>query len=142
MHREKCAKDDSKLRCQRTLKQEKTTALNNLVLAIEQGIITPTTKSRMNELETELNQLEELILKEECREFRGIKYGDVVKYLRNAITKELNTIYAALIEKVIVFDKKVEIYFKYCNPKDDLDKGKYPPCSYGSTPISKCPPNK
>jgi len=138
-YREKCAKDESKLRRLRTLKQEKTTALNNLVLAIEQGIITPTTKSRMNELETELNQLEELIFKEECREFRVIKYGDVVKYLRNAITKELNTIYAALIEKVIVFDKKVEIYFKYCNPKDDLDKGKYPPCSYGSTPISKCP---
>ena len=141
-HREACAKDDSTLKRLRVDKKEKETALYNLVRALEQGIITNTTQARIKELEEQLLNLETLILKEETREFRVIKREDIIRYLRHGITQEFNAIYNALIEKVIVFDKKVEIYFKYCNPKDDLDKGKYPPCSYGSTPISKCPPQK
>lgn len=139
-YRKECAKDTSTLNRLRAQKQEKGVALNNLVMAIEQGIITNTTKSRIEALEEELSQLEIQILNEETREFRVISHEDIVRYLRHALTQELNTIYTALIEKVIVFDKKVEIYFKYCYTKDDIDHGKYPPSSYGSIPISKIPP--
>lgn len=41
------------------------TGINNLITAMEQGIITPTTKARMDELETEKSELSIKIMKEE-----------------------------------------------------------------------------
>ena len=69
-----------------------------------------------------------------------ISRRDIIKYLRYAITQELNIIYTTLIEKVVIFDKKVEIYFKYCDAGSDPEKNNFPPLKHSSAIIPSSPP--
>ena len=141
-HREAHANDTSVLKMLEKEKTEKETALANLVSALEKGISSRTTQQRLDELEARLDKLEELIAVEKSREFRMISRRDIIKYLRYAITQELNIIYTTLIEKVVVFDKKVEIYFKYCDAGSDPEKDNFPPLKHSSAIIPSSPPPK
>lgn len=51
-------KDDSALRALETRQRENEKAINNMLAAIEAGIITPSTKTRLTELESERAQIE------------------------------------------------------------------------------------
>ena len=80
--------------------------INNLVSAIEQGIITPSTKNRLTELEGEKNEVEGKIAAEEMKKplltrerieywLTSFKSGDIddVEYRRRVIDTLVNSIY-------------------------------------------------
>ena len=62
------AKDDSALRALETRQKDAEKAIENVMRAIEMGIITPTTKSRLTELEAELQRINKAIAKEVIKE--------------------------------------------------------------------------
>jgi hypothetical protein len=57
-------KDDSALRALEARQKEVERSITNLMTAIEQGIITPTTKSRLVELEADHERINKAIAKE------------------------------------------------------------------------------
>ena len=92
--------------------------LSNLLEAIEQGILTPTTKQRLNELETRRDALKASILEEELQRptlsreqilfwFEQFRQGDVNSpaYQRQIIYNFVNSVY--------VFENRVVLNFNF-----------------------------
>ena len=88
-------------------------SLDNLMKAIEAGILTATTKKRMEELEEQISVINEKIAIEEYKEKNSLKKEQVVEYLTHQVRQNPKLMLYALINKIVLFDDKVEIYFNY-----------------------------
>ena len=92
--------------------------------AIEEGILTPTTKARMNELENSLADINIKISAEEVKLERTLKKSDVECYIIDALNSDAKTLIEILVEKVTLYEDKIEISFRYSkntNPDELLD---------------------
>ena len=120
--------------------------LRNLLEAIEQGIFTPTTKARMDELETQKESIENSIEQERTRAkkltrsqfedwFAHFKNGDTdsIEFKREIIDLFVNSIY--------VFDDKIALTYNYeiGNEAFSLDEIT---ASLGSDLVGFAPPKK
>lgn len=86
---------------------------NNLVAAIEQGIITNTTKERLQELERRQEELSEKILIEQAKVKTTIKKSDVTAFIKKALNNNAERIIDLLVRQVILFDDKIIIKCNY-----------------------------
>ena len=95
------------------LKQQKQveTALNNLVNAVERGIISNTTNKRLHELEKQQEQLERQILIERSKTAVKIKESDIRQYYEQALKLEPQMLISYLIKRIVIFDDKIEIHY-------------------------------
>ena len=115
-------KDTSVLSLLENERKETRRALENIMKAIESGIFNTTTQTRMNELEKQLADIEDKIELEKYNEQKILTKEKVMAYLTNAILKKPKTLIHTLIQKIIVYEDKVEIFYNYTdetNPGDD-----------------------
>lgn len=97
---------------------ETETIIGNLLKAIEQGIITPTTKQRMIELEQTKNGLELKIIKEEMKRPTITKEG-LMFWLRRFQKMEVvkkehkQRLINSFVNSVYLYDDKIVISFNY-----------------------------
>ena len=91
-------------------KEKAETALANLIAAVEQGLLTPTTKRRINELEDEIDSINTKFLQENCLIDNQLKKEDITTFLTNTIQLEPQLMLESLISKIILFDDKIEIH--------------------------------
>lgn len=99
-------------------------ALANLLTAIEAGIITPTTKERMMELEDRKTQLI-LEIEQEQIEKPLISYEQIVYYLqhmKNSNTKE--KLVDIFVSKIYLYDDSLKIIYRYT--QDNYDSVEIP----------------
>ena len=100
--------------------------LANILKAIEQGILTATTKSRMDELEAQLSEVEDKIVVEQYKAQNQLKKEEVVEYLTHTIKQQPKLLIKNLIQKIVLYDDRFEIYYNYLNhmppTEDDPDK--------------------
>ena len=89
-------------------------SLNNLVSAIEQGIISNTTNKRLHELEEQQSQLEKQILIERSKLAVKMSEQDIREFYESALTLEAQMLVNYLIKEVVLYDDKMII--KYNNP--------------------------
>ena len=115
-------KDESVLNSLKTRHNDLIKSINNLLFALQEGIITPSTKERLNMLEFEKAEIEEQIAKEEFSLSKQLTRDEVEYFLRRAIKSSPKILLNNLVDKVIVYENKIEIYYKYChNIPDDPD---------------------
>ena len=88
-------------------------SLDNLMKAIEAGILTATTKNRMEELEEQISVINEKIAIEEYKEKNSLKKEQVIEYLTHQVKQNPKLMLYALIQKIVLYDDKTEIYFNY-----------------------------
>lgn len=88
-------------------------SLANIMKAIEQGILTATTKTRMEELENQLSQIEDKIALEEYYMQNQISKEQVVQYLTHTIHQKAELVINTLINRIVLYDDRVEIYYNY-----------------------------
>ena len=81
--------------------------------AIEAGIFTETTKARLQELEIFRKELGEKILIEGTKTKEALQAEDIEKYLKEAIKLKPKSMIELLVEKVIVFTDRAEVFLKY-----------------------------
>ena len=93
-------------------------SLNNIMQAIEEGIFTPTTKARMNELEGSIAELDGKIAAEETKLERTLRKSDVEAFISEALNADAKTLVNLLIEKIVVYEDKIEISYKYFDNKN------------------------
>ena len=86
-------------------------ALENIVAAIEQGVITNTTTKRLKELETRLDDLERQILIERSKNAVRVPESAIREFYEEAITLGAEQLIHYLIKEVVLYDDKIEIYF-------------------------------
>ena len=93
-------------------------ALNNLLRAIEEGIITPTTKQRMIELEQTRDEIKLKLIKEEMKKPTITKEG-LVLWLGHIQNMSLETkehkqrLIDCFVNAVYLYDDKLVITFNY-----------------------------
>ena len=101
-------------------------SLANILKAIEQGILNATTKSRMDELEAQLSEVEDKIVVEQYKAQNQLKKEEVVEYLTHTIKQQPKLLIKNLIQKIVLYDDRFEIYYNYLNhmppAEDDPDK--------------------
>ena len=87
--------------------------IDNLMIAIEQGIITSTTKARLEDLELKLENINSKLQIEQSKNKFSLTKSDILKFLKKGLKKEPNLLVQYLINKIILYDDKVEIYYNY-----------------------------
>ena len=114
----KMRKDRSVL-CSLLAQREKAQkSLNNLLKAIEEGILTATTKTRMTELEEQIALLDIKIKGETQKEEQVITKDQVIAYLRNIAKYESRFLINVFVKEIVLYNDKIEIYYYYTDKKD------------------------
>ena len=108
---EQQAKEASALNMILKEKRQTETALNNLMAAIEQGIISNTTNKRLHELESKQEELERQMLIEKSKLSVQLPESTVRKFYTDALKAEPKLLIDCLIKEIVLYDDKIEIYF-------------------------------
>ena len=88
-------------------------AINNILSAMEQGVVTSSTKERLEQLEDKKSELSEKIQIERSKTKLTLTKADITEYLSTAIRKNPRPMIDALIRKVVLYNDKIEVYYKY-----------------------------
>lgn len=125
------AKENSAAELLKKDKTELQKSIDNVMKAIEQGIITESTKARLQDLETKKHSLEEKILLAEYSEQQKITKQEIYDYLKTTLKKEPRFLLNLLVNKIIVYKDKIEIFFNFTNRTPPT-----PPIPHEDTPDS------
>ena len=99
-------------------------AITNIMSAIKMGIITETTKESLEECEKVKHELTGKLFAERAKEKPKPSRDEIRKYIRSALKKPTQQMIDLLIHKVVVFNDKIELTFKYVkgSPTDERPK--------------------
>ncbi|MFQ6749842.1 MAG: hypothetical protein ACLRFR_03265, partial [Clostridia bacterium] len=92
-------------------KKESEKILNNIMSAVEQGLMNNTTIKRMNGLERKLAELEKSILIEQSKDISQITEEDIKEFYIKALKLEPQMLINYLVKEIKAFDDKIEITF-------------------------------
>lgn len=92
-------------------KKQTQTALENVMKAIEQGIINNTTNKRMKELEEKLEDLERKEIVEKSKVSIKLSEQDLRKYFVEALKLMPQMLINYLVKEIRLYDDKIEIFF-------------------------------
>ena len=95
--------------------------INNMLDAIEKGIVSVHVQKRLDELEQRLQDLQSQIYVEQTKAKLQISKGDIAKYIKKAIAAEPFVLVKLLVRKVVLFDDTVEVYLNYTARKDNTE---------------------
>ena len=111
-------------------------AVKNILAAIEEGIFTPSTKQRLNELEEKKIRLEQAITVESAKEKNLLTKADIEHYITTAVKLSAKQMVELLVERIDVYADKICIKLKYSDtpiePPTDFSDDEFP---NGSTPL-------
>lgn len=107
---EKYLRDNPTLSILKKEKKQVDTALNNLMRAIEAGIISATTQRRLNELEAQQTELENKILIEESKQAVLLDREQIETYYFKALTADPERLINTIIREIVLYNDKIELY--------------------------------
>ena len=90
-------------------------SLDNIMKAIENGIISNTTNKRLNELENTIEELERKILIEKSKCAVEITEKEIRNFIETSLNLELKSLICVLIKEVVVYDDRIEIHYNMPN---------------------------
>ena len=105
------AKELSELKMLKDQKNKVDLALNNVMAAIERGIITNTTNKRMRELEKEQEELERKIIIEQARSTVFVPRELIEEYYKKALRLEPQLLINYLVKEVRLYNDYIEIIY-------------------------------
>ncbi len=114
-------------------KRQVDTALENLLNAIEQGIISNSTNKRLHELERRQEELERQILIERSKQAIQIPEQEVRQFYQSTLKLEPQLLIDMLVKEIVLYDDKIDIIFNSPirnSPDDSLD------CSFYRNKVS------
>lgn len=86
-------------------------ALNNLVSAVERGIVSKTTNKRLQELERQQEQLERQILIERSKQAVQLKESNIKEFYTQMLQSEPKILINFFIKQIKLFDDKIVIEY-------------------------------
>ena len=115
------ANDNASLKLLEQREKEINKACQNMIKAIEQGIITEMTKSRLSELETELEQIKIEITKEKHKSNLLLTKEDIDQFLRKQVFEDTinikirKALVNTFVREIYLYNDAVVILFNYTN---------------------------
>ena len=122
--------DNTALKLQERKQKESLKAQNNIIKAIEQGIITEATKTRLTELEKQLTSLEFEIAKEKARSYTYLTVEQIEMYLSKFVFENTDDIKVrklivnVFVREVILYDDGIVITYTFTDNLEHLKKTK------------------
>ena len=92
-------------------KKQTQTALDNIVKAIERGIMSDSTNRRLNELEQQARELDEKIAVERNKVAFMLTEDDMRRYYLTAIRQEPQLLISTLVKEILLYDDKMVITY-------------------------------
>jgi len=86
-------------------------ALDNLMSAIEQGIVSKTTKKRLTELEAQQEALECELLIEKSKTAVKVHESFIREYYEEALRLEVTMLVNMLVKEVVLYNDRIEVHF-------------------------------
>ena len=86
-------------------------AIQNIIAAIERGVITNSTTKRLKELESRQEELEKQILIERSKIAVKLSEKDIRQYYEQALRLEPQMLVNYLIKEIVLFDDRIEIHY-------------------------------
>lgn len=98
-------------------------SISNVLDAIEKGVITPSTKERLAELEKRKEELSIKITNEEAKYRVRLTRKDIKRFVEKAILKEPRQMIDILVKQIKLYNDKIEIFYNYTDTlkPDGLD---------------------
>lgn len=93
----------------------------NIMTAIESGIFTTSTKTHLEELEKQKEELEGKLLIEKTRVKMIITEDDIIEHLKTVLKKKPKQMIDMLVKEIKLYNDKIEIYFKYNRSSKDIE---------------------
>jgi hypothetical protein len=127
-HHEQINKRNEILKSLESKKLAAQKASSNLISAIEQGIITEQTKTRLKELEAEISQLDFDIEQEHQRTYTTLTVEKVENYLHSVIRGDIEaiavrkSIVKAFIREILLYSDKLVITYNFTEQPPSKDK--------------------
>ncbi|MGN0807633.1 MAG: recombinase family protein [Candidatus Coproplasma sp.] len=112
LQEQKCKANSTLNALYREQKQNET-ALNNLVTAIENGIVSNTTNKRLHELENEQQDIERRILLEKSKTVVRYTEKELRTYIEQSLKLEPQLLINYFIKEVVLYDDKIQIYYNF-----------------------------
>ena len=122
--------DNTALKLLERKQKEALKAQNNIIKAIEQGIITEATKTRLTELEKQLTSLEFEIAKEKARSYTYLTVEQIEMYLSKFVFENTDDIKVrklivnAFVREVILYDDEIVITYTFTDNPEHLKRTK------------------
>ena len=118
--------DNTALKLLERKQKEALKAQNNIIKAIEQGIITEATKIRLTELEKQLTSLEFEFAKEKARSYTYLTADDIEMFLSKFVFENTDDIKVpklivnAFIREVILYNDEIVITYNFTDSPEHL----------------------
>lgn len=93
--------------------QKTNTSISNIMIAIEKGIFTETTKQRLEELEQQKKDLQEKLVIEQSKQQYDLTKEDIQNYFKYTMKQCPDRAIELLIQKIKVYENKIEIHLNY-----------------------------
>ncbi len=90
-------------------------AIDNILNAMEQGIITASTKERLIKLEEKKTDVLSKIAVENAKEQLTVTKEDIIKFIQRNVHKNAQSMISLLIKEIKIYNDKIEIYYNYTN---------------------------
>ena len=125
VHKKETA-DNTALKLLERKRAEAVKAQNNIIRAIEKGIITDATKSRLTELEAQIAQYDIEINKEKARSYTFLTADDIEMYLSKFVFESTDDIRVrklivnTFIREVILYDDEILITYNFTDNPERL----------------------
>jgi len=104
--------------------QRVNTSISNILLAIEKGIFTDTTKSRLEELEDQKKDLQEKLIIEESKEQYELTKESIAEYFNLALSETPAKTIELFVKCVKVYEDKIEINISNPMNKSQTEQSK------------------
>lgn len=117
----KFVNNNSELTIMEKQKKQLENTLKNIMSAIEQGVVTKTTATRLKELENQIESLEKKILVEKCKTNIKIPENTIREYYSKVLEHQSLMLINTLIKVIVLYDDKIEITFNKPMPKSPDD---------------------
>ena len=117
-------KDDTNLKLLEQKRKDTFKASQNLLKAIEQGIITDMTKTRLQQLESELTEIDIEITKEKYKDYSTLTKEEIEQFLRKQVYEDTidikirKLIINTFVREIRLYKDKVIILFYFTNPPE------------------------
>jgi len=102
-------------------------SIDNIMKAIEQGIITSSTKSRLEELEVERDEIDALITQEELKQSILVDENDIYEYFKEFADGDIDNprykerLLNTFVNKVFLYDDKMVILYNFTGNGNKID---------------------
>ena len=123
-YHQNCIKDNTNLKFLEKQRKDIYKASQNIVKAIEKGIITDMTKGRLQQLEAELAQIDIEITKEKLKDYSLLSKEEIGQFLRKNVFEDMSNIKIrklvinTFVRQIYLYEDKIVILFNFTTPPD------------------------